>query len=347
MYGFGIIGCGMISSFHAKAIAALPNAELRMVQSRSEANARRVAEENGCEWATDLDTMLARDDIDVITVCTPSGAHLEPVVAAAKAGKHVIVEKPLDISLERIDAMVEACDEAGVQLGGVFQSRFHETSALIRDTLASGRFGKLTLAEATVKWWRDQAYYDDGGWKGTQALDGGGALMNQSIHAIDLIQWLLGPISEIAAFKATLAHERIDVEDTAVACVRFDNGCLGIIQGATSVHPGFLKKLEISGDKGSVIIQEEDITFWQFEDETEDDARIREEFGARTTTGGGASDPSAISFEGHRRQFGVFLQALDDGEPTPLDGREARKAVEIILGIYNAAESRTVVSLPL
>ncbi|MBT5714954.1 Gfo/Idh/MocA family oxidoreductase, partial [Candidatus Poribacteria bacterium] len=288
-----------------------------------------------------------RDDIDVVTVCTPSGAHMEPVIAAAEARKHVIVEKPLDISLARCDAMIEACAEAGVQLGGVFQSRFHETSALIRETLDSGRFGRLTLADATVKWWRDQAYYDDGGWKGTQALDGGGALMNQAIHAIDLIQWLMGPVSEIAAFTDTLAHERIDVEDTAVACMRFENGALGVIEGATSVHPGFLKKLEISGNKGSIILQEEDLTCWQFADENADDDRIREEFGERTTTGGGASDPTAISFEGHRRQFGVFLQALDDGEPTPLDGREARKAVEIILAIYQAAENRSVVSLPL
>jgi len=347
MYGFGIIGCGMISGFHARAIAALPNAELRSVQSRSEDNARRVADEYGCEWTTDLDQMLGRDDIDVVTVCTPSGAHMEPVIAAAEARKHVIVEKPLDISLARCDAMIEACAEAGVQLGGVFQSRFHETSALIRETLDSGRFGRLTLADATVKWWRDQAYYDDGGWKGTQALDGGGALMNQAIHAIDLIQWLMGPVSEIAAFTDTLAHERIDVEDTAVACMRFENGALGVIEGATSVHPGFLKKLEISGNKGSIILQEEDLTCWQFADENADDDRIREEFGERTTTGGGASDPTAISFVGHRRQFGVFLQALDDGEPTPLDGREARKAVEIILAIYQAAENRSVVSLPL
>lgn len=347
MYGFGIIGCGMIAGFHATAIAALPNAELRMVQSRSEDNARRVADEYGCEWTTDLDQMLARDDIDIVTVCTPSGAHMEAVLAAAKAGKHPIVEKPLDISLARCDAMIDACEKAGVQLGGVFQSRFHETSALIRKTLDSGRFGRLTLAEATVKWWRDQAYYDDGGWKGTQALDGGGALMNQSIHAIDLIRWLMGPVREVSAFTDTLAHERIDVEDTAVACLRFESGALGIIQGATSVHPGFLKKLEISGDKGSVILQEEDVTFWQFHDENDDDARIRKEFAARTTTGGGASDPSAISFEGHRRQFGAFLDALDAGEPTPLDGREARKAVEIILAIYQSAESRRIVSLPL
>lgn len=347
MHGFGIIGCGMIANFHAKAIQALPNARLCAVQSRSEANARRVGEAYGVEWTTHLDELLSRPDIDVVTVCTPSGAHLEPVLAAAQAGKHVIVEKPLEVTLERCDAAIKACEKAGVLLAGVFPSRFHEVSQLIRRTVDSGRFGRLTLADATVKWWRSQEYYDKGGWKGTRALDGGGALMNQSIHAVDLLQWMMGPVEQIAAFTATLAHERVEVEDTAVACLRFASGALGVVEGTTSVYPGFFKKLEISGTKGSVILQEEDLTFWQFEDERPEDATIRAEFGRKTQTGGGASDPAAIGFEGHRKQFAEFLDCLDTGKPLTVDGQEARKAVEIILGIYRAAETGSVISLPL
>jgi predicted dehydrogenase len=337
----------MIANFHAKAIQALPNATLRAVQSRSETNARRVGEAFSASWTTRLDELLSRPDIDIVTVCTPSGAHLEPILEAARAGKHVIVEKPLEVTLARCDAAIEACDRAGVRLAGVFPSRFHAVSQLIRRTVESGRFGRLTLADATVKWWRSQEYYDKGGWKGTRALDGGGALMNQTIHAIDLLQWMMGPVAQIAAFTTTLAHERIEVEDTAVACLRFANGALGVIEGTTSVYPGFFKKLELSGTKGSVILQEEDLTFWQFDDERPDDATIRAEYGGKTQTGGGASDPAAIGFEAHRKQFAEFLDALGNDKPVTVDGREARKAVEIILGIYRAADMSSVVSLPL
>ncbi|MBM3216817.1 Gfo/Idh/MocA family oxidoreductase [Candidatus Poribacteria bacterium] len=347
MHGFGIIGCGMIANFHGKAIQAIPNAELRAVQSRSEANARRVGEAYGAAWTTSLDELLSRDDIGLVTICTPSGAHLEPIEAAARAGKHIIVEKPLEITLDRCDAAIRACEQAGVRLAGVFPSRFHDVSRLIKRTVESGRLGRLTLADATVKWWRSQDYYDKGGWKGTRALDGGGALMNQSIHAIDLLQWMMGPVSKVAAFTDTLAHERIEVEDTAVACLRFASGALGVIEGTTSVFPGFFKKLEISGTKGSIILQEEDLAFWQFDDDSPEDETIRREYGGRTQTGGGASDPAAIGFEAHRKQFAEFLDVLDSGAPLTVDGREARKAVEIILGVYRAAETSSVVSLPL
>jgi predicted dehydrogenase len=270
-----------------------------------------------------------------------------PALAAAQAGKHVLVEKPLEITLDRCDTIIHACYDAGVALCGVFQSRFHKIGRLIHDTIRSGRLGTLTMADARVKWWRSQDYYDDGGWKGTVALDGGGALMNQSIHAIDLLRWWMGPVSEVAAFSATLGHERIEVEDTAVAALRFENGALGTIEGATSVYPGFFKRLEISGARGSVIVEEEDLVHWEFDEEDDGDARIRQEYGHQTATGGGASDPAAISFEGHRDQFASFLRALDTGRTPSPDGREARNAVEVILAIYESARTKSVVSLPL
>jgi predicted dehydrogenase len=346
-HGFGIVGCGMISEFQAKAIKELKNGELKAVFSRSEANAKRVGEMFGVDWYTDCRRLLDRKDIDVISVCTPSGAHMEYTVEAAKAGKHVVVEKPLEITLERIDNIIKTCRENEVRLCTIFPSRFHAVSQLIKRTIASGRFGRLTLGDAYVKWWRSQEYYDKGGWKGSRKLDGGGALMNQSIHAIDLLQWFMGDVDSILGVSATLAHERIEVEDTAVACLRFKNGALGVIEGATSVFPGFMKKLEILGDRGSVVIQEEDILTWHFADESPDDERIRREFGGRTKTGGGAADPRAIGHEAHRKQFDDFLKAIDENREPLVNGEEGRKAVEIILGIYKSASEGRIVKLPL
>ena len=346
-YGIGICGVGMISNFQAKAIQEVENAELIGFVSRTEENVRGAGEEFGVNWTTNYDEFLALDGLDVVSICTPSGAHLEYAIRAAEAGKHVIVEKPLEVTLERCDAPIAACRKAGVKLGVIFPSRFLDSSAIVKKALDEGRFGRLSLGDAYVKWWRSQEYYDEGGWKGTKELDGGGALMNQSIHAIDLLQWFMGDVEAITGFTAVLAHERIEVEDTAVATLRFKNGALGVIEGTTSVHPGFFKKLEISGNGGSVVLQEADILAWEFADARAEDEKILEEFGAKTKTGGGASDPAAISHEGHRRQFVDFLDALDNDREPHVNGEEGRKAVEIILAIYQANETGQTVTLPL
>ena len=191
-YGFGIIGCGMISDFHSAAISELEHGQLVAVSSRNAENAKRLTDQYNVDSYTDYTEMLKRDDLDIVCVCTPSGAHLEPAVAAAEAGKHVVVEKPLEITLERCDAIIEACDAASVRLCAIFNSRFTESTQLVKSTIESGRFGKLTLGDAYIKWYRSQEYYDSGGWRGTWNLDGGGALMNQSIHAIDLLQYFMG-----------------------------------------------------------------------------------------------------------------------------------------------------------
>src|SRR5205814_5731729 len=183
-----------------------------------------------CDAATDLGAVVKRADIDVVIVTTPSGAHLEPAAAAANAGKHVVVEKPLEITLDRCDRIIDACAKNKVQLCTIFPSRFGDANVALKNALTQGRFGRLTLGETTCKWWRPQSYYDEGGWKGTKALDGGGALMNQAIHNVDLLTWMMGSVSWVAGFTSALAHERIEVEDTAVACLRFANGALGVIQ---------------------------------------------------------------------------------------------------------------------
>ena len=344
-HSMGVIGAGVIGGFHAQAIAALEGCTLAGVMDSHAPSAEKFAAQYGCAAFADLGAFLDQPDMDVVTICTPSGSHLGPALAAIDAGKHLIIEKPLEITLERCDAIIEAAAKKGVQITGVFQSRFHEAPQLLKQAVDDGRFGKLTLGDAYVKWFRSQEYYDKGGWRGTWALDGGGALMNQSIHAIDLLQWVMGPVDSVFAFTETLGHERIEVEDTGVAALRFANGALGVIEGSTAVHPGFLKRVEISGTQGSVVLEEESLTTWAFADETDADREIQQKFINATTSGGGASDPTAIGVHGHIEQFRCFLEGLDDGAPSALGGEEARKSVEIILSIYESARTGKSVSI--
>jgi predicted dehydrogenase len=347
MLGFAIVGCGMIARFHARALAEVPGACLLALVSRRPENARALAESLGihCPAYTELAPVLARDDVDVVIVTTPSGAHLEPAVAAAQAGKHVVVEKPLEITLERCDRIIEACDRHHVKLCTIFPSRFGDANQALKAAVAAGRFGRLTLGETTCKWWRPQSYYDEGGWKGTRALDGGGALMNQAIHNVDLLSWMMGPVTHIMGFTATLAHERIEVEDTAVACLRFANGALGIIEATTSVHPGLPKTIAVHGDRGTVVIEQDDVLRWDLTPELPTDHAIKERFAQKSGASGGASNPAAISHVGHARQLTDFVRAIETGTAPAVDGREGRKAVEIILGIYRSAATGCAVAL--
>ena len=364
-YGFAIVGCGMIADFHAAAIDELENGRLVVAVSRSEENARRVAEAHNCDWTTDYRKALERDDVHVVNICTPSGAHAEAAVAAAEAGKHVVVEKPLEVTLERCDRIIEACGKAGVTLAVIFPSRFAEVSMKVKSAVDKGRFGRLTLGDAQIKWWRTQEYYDSGGWRGTWELDGGGALMNQGIHTIDLLQWFMGPVRRIQAFTATLAHERIEVEDVAVAALEFDSGALGMIEGTTAAFPGLSRWIGVHGDAGSAIIEDSSIVRWEFRERRPADEEVARDFAPtfqaaevlwrpngvsvreKAGAGAGAADPRAISHVGHRRQLEDLLASLESGKPPLIDGREGRKAVEIILGIYRSARTGQVVTLPL
>jgi UDP-N-acetyl-2-amino-2-deoxyglucuronate dehydrogenase len=348
-HGFGIIGCGMIAEYHTKAINEIQNARVVAAYSRSEKNGQKIAAlaQGGCALYDDLDQMLAHPGLDVVCVCTPSGAHLEPSVQAARAGKHVVVEKPLEITLPRCDAIIRACDEAGVRLCTIFPSRFTEANCQLKQAIDAGRFGRITLGDTYVKWWRTQEYYDSGGWRGTWQLDGGGALMNQAIHNVDLLYWLMGDVETITALTATLAHERIEVEDTAVAALRFKNGALGVIEAATSAYPGLLKRTEIHGDGGSARVEQDDITLWSFRAEAPGDATILAKLNAATGFKAGASDPRGITHIGHRDQLIDFLRAIDEGHDPLVDGREGRKSVEIIRAIYRSAQTGQAVRLPL
>ena len=346
-FGIGIVGCGMIADFHARAIADIRGASVVACCDTVPAAAKRFARSVGCNAYGDLKTMVADPQVDVVTICTPSGAHMEPALAAARAGKHVIVEKPLEITLRRCDRIIAACDKAGVVLSTIFPSRFHESAQLLKNAVDKGRFGRLTIGDAYVKWFRSQQYYDSGAWRGTWSLDGGGALMNQAIHSVDLLTWLMGPVAHISAQMATLGHKRIEVEDVVMATLRFENGALGVIEATTAAFPGSLKRIEVHGTEGSAVLKEEDITEWSFAKKTSRDSALLKRMAGKTKTGGGAADPKAIGHHGHTKQFKDVLNAIRKGSQPLIDGPEGRRSVEIILAIYKAAETGRTVNLPL
>lgn len=346
-YGFGIVGLGLIADFHARAIEAMNNGKVIACLSRSKEKADAFAHKYGCTGYSSMEDFLAHPGLDIVTVCTPSGSHLESSLKIIDAGKHLIVEKPLEVTLDRCDRIIRAAQNKGTRLATIFPSRFHEVAGVIKKALAEGRFGRVVLGGAYVKWYRTQEYYDNGGWHGTKALDGGGALMNQSIHAIDLLLWLMGPVVSVQAYSGTLGHKRIEVEDVAVAALEFESGALGVVEGSTAAYPGFLKKIEICGTKGSMVLEEADLKSWSFAEEKDEDEAIREKYAARTDSGGGAADPAAISFKPHQWQFEEFVASLDSGQPGMAEGKEGRKAVEIILAIYESANTGKRVSLPL
>jgi predicted dehydrogenase len=348
-HGFGIIGCGMIAEFHTKAISEIQGASVVAIYDPVTERAAKITSMAGgrCQAYDDLEKMLAHPGLDIVCVCTPSGAHRDPAVQAARAGKHVVVEKPLEITLPRCDAIIQACDAAGVRLCTIFPSRLTPANLRLKEAIDGGRFGRLTLGDTYVKWWRTQEYYDSGGWRGTWALDGGGALMNQAVHNVDLLYWFMGDVESIVAHTATLAHVRIEVEDTAVACLRFKNGALGVIEAATSVYPGLLKRTEIHGDRGSARVEQDDITLWDFQEKVPSDNAIYAAMAGATGHSAGASDPRGITHIGHRDQLADFVQAIDQGRSPVVDGREGRKSVEIIRAIYQSARTGQIVTLPL
>jgi predicted dehydrogenase len=345
--GFGIVGLGLIAKFHARAIQDLPGAELVACYSRSAEKGKAFTDEFGGQAYDQLDAMLSDPRVQVITICTPSGAHLDPTLAAVRSGKHVIVEKPLEITLSRCDEITRAAQKAGVIVSTIFPSRFHESSQLMKRAVEENRFGRLTLGGAYVKWFRTQEYYDSGAWRGTWHLDGGGALMNQAIHSVDLLLWLMGPAVEVSAHTATLAHERIEVEDVAVATIKFANGALGILEATTAAYPGELKRIEISGSRGTAVLREEDIVTWKFADGRPDDEALLQRMANKTQTGGGAADPAAIGHHGHRHHFQNVLAAIESGESPLIDAAEGRRSVELILAIYQSAATGQTVKLPL
>jgi predicted dehydrogenase len=344
---FGIIGTGAIAAMHAKAISESRNAELVAVYDQVTERAQQFAEKHNVRAAADFESFLADKEVEAVTIATPTGIHGKVAVPAALAGKHILCEKPLDVTTDKVDEIIDACDKTGVLLMSVFQSRFVKNVALIKKAIEAGRFGKIVLASAQCKWFRDQQYYDSATWRGTWALDGGGALMNQSIHTIDLLLYLNGDVEEVSAMAGTLSHTGIEVEDNAVAIVKFKNGSMGTIEGSTSCAPGFPRRVEISGSLGSVVLEDTKIVRWQFVTDEPGDEEIRPNGGiGEVISGGGAGDPMAISSDGHRKQIEDLSDAiLKKEKEVELSGREGRRAVELICSIYKSAQTGAPVKL--
>jgi predicted dehydrogenase len=337
---FGIIGCGVIGPWHAGALQHVKNARLVAVCDIVQEKARTMAAEFGAQPYSDYHEMLSRPDIDAVCVCTPSGMHAEMAVDCARAGKHVMTEKPADIALPQIDRMIRACNRAGVKLGCIFQRRTQPLWRHVRDTIAEGKLGKMVLGDAYLKYYRSQEYYDSAGWRGTWKWDGGGCLMNQGVHCVDLLQWIMGPVATIFAHADHLAR-KIEVEDTAVAALTFKSGAFGVLEGTTSVI-GMDHRLEFHGDRGTIVVDGEHIAKWEVPGETIEQARRYE-----TDEGSGAADPKAIGMAGHIRLLADLADAiLKDREPM-IPGKEARRSVEIILGVYESARTGKPLTLPL
>jgi UDP-N-acetyl-2-amino-2-deoxyglucuronate dehydrogenase len=338
----GIIGAGVIGDFHAEALKAITGAELVAAYARKDDKASAFARQHECTGYSDLDQFLAHEDMSVVTVASVSGVHLEHVEAAARAGKHVICEKPLEVTTARIDQMIRTCDEAGVMLAGIFPRRFNPSTEIFQRAIENGRLGKVVLVDVAIKWWRSQEYYDSGAWRGTWELDGGGALMNQSIHTIDLMLHLVGPVKSVRASCGLEAHQGIEVEDVAVVMVEFANGAKGVIQASTACYSntGLPASIHVCGDKGSIRMCDDKFDLWDLRNPLPRDEEILERFGVGAVqAGAGAADPKAIDFQWHQRNFEDALEALRLGEKPQVDGREARRAVELIEAVYASAKA--------
>ena len=335
----GIIGAGVIADFHAQALQAMQGVELVAAFARNKDKADSFSQNYGCSGYSDLDEFLMHPGMDVVTIGSVSGVHLEHTSAAAKAGKHIICEKPLEVTTSRIDEMIKICEENSVMLSGIFPRRFNDSTHIFKQAIATGRLGKVVLCDTEIKWWRTQEYYDSGEWRGTWSLDGGGALMNQSIHTIDLMLYLMGDVKSVSASGGLEAHEAIEVEDVAVALVEFESGARGVIQASTACYSnnGLPASIHICGDKGSIMMVDDKFSIWDLKESEFGDDEILEKYGLESSkTGAGAADPKAIDFMWHQRNFENALNALGSNEKPEIDGKEGRRAVELICAIYES-----------
>jgi UDP-N-acetyl-2-amino-2-deoxyglucuronate dehydrogenase len=329
--GIGILGCGNVATIHAEAIRHVPGLRLTSVCSRSSASARKLGERFQVPSYSDFNRFLADSSMQAVSICTPSGTHSELGRAIASHDKHVLVEKPIDVSLEAADSLIQTCKRSRVRLGVSLQSRFLDAPRILKEAIDNGRLGAPVAASAYIKWYRSADYYHSASWRGTLALDGGGALINQAIHTVDLLRWMMGPVGSLLAFSDRKIHRQIEGEDTLVAALRFQNGALGVIEAGTSIYPGFKRRLEISGSEGSAILEGDNITTWTLRDGSPNPAPPSRD------VADGSADPMAIDFEGHRRVMEDFAAAIWEGRKPLVDGHEGRQSLELVLAAYESA----------
>jgi UDP-N-acetyl-2-amino-2-deoxyglucuronate dehydrogenase len=335
-FGFGIIGAGIISEYHAKAINAHPDGKVVAIADIAKSNADKFAQEHSCEAYTDWREMIKRDDIEAVCVCSPSGLHAEHTVYAAQAGKHILVEKSMAINLRDAVNMIRAARDNSVKLGVIFQKRTEEAPNKIKKAIEEGVFGRMVFGDASIKYWRNQAYYDSADWRGTWAQEGGGSTMTQGIHGIDLLLYMMGDVEKIYAKIDTVAHERIEVEDVALALLTFKNGAYGCLETATATNPGQGNVFHINGTHGTAILVEDTITSWAVADSRETLAK-EAIAGAEGKAGTAASSSTVFPVEGHIIQVVNFISAVRTGEELICSGEEGLRSLQLIMALYESA----------
>ena len=338
----GIVGCGTISDIHAQAIQQSKNAELISVFSRSEKNACRVGEKYETKWSVDWDEFISDPNLDAVSICTPNGNHLDYGKKAAEAGKHVILEKPIEVTLERSKEFIDVCDKYNVQLAVIYQNRFIAGVEELKRQIDKNKLGRLFMGDAYIKWFRTQEYYDSGAWRGTSDLDGGGVLINQAIHTIDLLQWLMGDVETVFGQVGTFTHERIEGEDNAVATLRFKNGAIGVIEASTSVKPAQSRRIELHGEKGSAVIDDDKVKI-STEGEFSDEDDKNEDSGAKPA--GSSSPLGGFSIEPHKNQFEAVVNAINNKKTPPVSGEDSIKSLAIVWAIYESSKTNAIVNL--
>ncbi len=344
--GFAVVGLGM-GRHHCKAIATAPGARLVAVCDVDEERLELAAEEYGCKTYADYSELLADDEVQVVNIATPSGMHTEMGVQAAAAGKHMIVEKPADIKPERVDELIAAGKKYGVQIAGIFQSRLDPLNIRIREAIGQGKLGKLIGVHGHLPWYRKQSYYDGphGKWKGTWGMDGGGSLMNQGVHTVDLLQWLAGPVEAVAGMYGVFGHE-IAAEDQSVAILRFKNGALGTLYTTTCCYPGYDQRVMLYGSEGSIVKLHSELEGWKIlgDEGGKEEREMLKRYGANKDASG-SSDPMVVGFDGHTQIIVDMYEALAEGRAPLITLDSARHAVEIINAIYESARTGKEVKL--
>ncbi|GAB2605681.1 oxidoreductase [Paractinoplanes abujensis] len=345
---FALVGAGVIGKHHGRVMSELADRlELVAVVDVVLDRARSLTDERGGRPYGSLGDALAAEQIDVVVVCTPTGLHGPVAIEALGAGKHVIIEKPAETTVARTDEIIAARDKAGTLVTVISQHRFDPSTEQTLDAIRAGEFGRISSGIAAIDWWRGQSYYDSGDWRGTWELDGGGALMNQGVHTVDLLVAALGKPVEVFAYTGTLAHERIEVEDVATGVVRFESGALGVLHASTSAYPGLSARLQVHGDRGSAVIDNDQLAFFH---STPVGAPIEEKLMGRTQTmsGGGtdtaSSNPGMLS-DAHRLQYLNFLDALAGNAHLRVDLETNRQSIAVITGAYESARTGKPVTL--
>jgi UDP-N-acetyl-2-amino-2-deoxyglucuronate dehydrogenase len=336
----GILGAGNISDTHARAASAIPGTSIVAVHGGNAMRAERLAATYGAMAYADLGEFLSHRPMDVVAIGSPSGLHAEQGIAACKGGLHVLVEKPIDVTLPRADALIEAADVAGVMLGVFFQDHVQPDLLRLHDAVQAGRLGRPLLVSARVKWFRPPEYYGQSRWRGTWALDGGGALMNQGIHTVDLLLWLLGPVRRVSARAITALHA-IEVEDTVVALLEFENGAVGTLEATTAAYPGYRRRVELTGTEGTVVVEHDRLIAADLRQPADDLIT-----GAAVDQNASASSPIVSDARGHQRLFEDFFDAIAHQHEPRCSGRYARQSVALVGAIYQAARTGAWVALP-